>query len=46
MGKRTRTMPGKFTESLPAGAIVTLSSPGGGGFGRVGKTRAKGRPQR
>ncbi|MEQ1832330.1 MAG: hydantoinase B/oxoprolinase family protein [Candidatus Eisenbacteria bacterium] len=41
VGTRTRTMPGKFTESLPAGAIVTLTSPGGGGYGRVGKPRGK-----
>lgn len=34
-GKRMRTMPGKFTESFPAGAVLTLTSPGGGGFGRA-----------
>ena len=34
-----RTMPGKFTVDLPAGAIVTLASPGGGGYGRAGKAK-------
>ena len=34
VGKRTRKMSAKFTESLPAGAVLTLSSPGGGGYGR------------
>jgi N-methylhydantoinase B len=30
-----RTMPAKFTTDLPAGAVVALSSPGGGGWGRA-----------
>lgn len=28
-------MPGKFTRSLAAGSVVTLESPGGGGWGRA-----------
>uniref|UniRef100_A0A832I5R0 Hydantoinase B/oxoprolinase family protein n=1 Tax=Eiseniibacteriota bacterium TaxID=2212470 RepID=A0A832I5R0_UNCEI len=30
-------MPGKFTADLPAGAVVTVRSPGGGGWGRPGR---------
>ena len=36
---RTRTMPAKFTESFPAGALLALSSPGGGGYGRKRRRR-------
>jgi N-methylhydantoinase B len=31
----TREMPGKWSESLPAGAVVTVRTPGGGGWGEV-----------
>ena len=40
-GRRTRTMPAKFTTDLPAGAIVVLASPGGGGWGRVTARRKR-----
>ena len=33
-----RTMPGKFTVDAPAGAVITIESPGGGGFGRKAST--------
>jgi N-methylhydantoinase B len=36
-GRRSRKMPGKFTEALPAGAVVRVKSPGGGGWGRPGR---------
>ena len=32
-----RRMPGKFTLDAPAGAVITIESPGGGGFGRAAK---------
>lgn len=32
-GEPTRRMPGKFTTDLAPGAIVTVATPGGGGFG-------------
>jgi N-methylhydantoinase B len=38
-GRRTRTMPAKFTTDLPAGAVVVLASPGGGGWGRSAERR-------
>lgn len=41
VGRRERVMPAKFTESLPAGAVVTLRSPGGGGWGRPVKRRRR-----
>lgn len=31
---RERRMPGKFTIDLDSGAVITVRSPGGGGFGR------------
>jgi N-methylhydantoinase B len=31
---RTRTLAGKCQVDLPAGAVLTLASPGGGGYGR------------
>ena len=46
-GKRVRqrdvVMPGKFTIDLAEGALITVASPGGGGWGRA--TRAR-RPRR
>lgn len=38
---RTRTMPGKFTADLPAGAVVSVASPGGGGFGAPRRARRR-----
>ncbi len=38
---RDETMPGKFTLSLEAGSVVTLSSPGGGGWGRPARGAAR-----
>jgi N-methylhydantoinase B len=32
--KRLRPMPGKFQIDVPAGAVLLVASPGGGGFGR------------
>ncbi len=42
-GGRTRaeTLPGKFTLSLEAGSVVTVSSPGGGGWGRPARGAAR-----
>jgi len=35
-----RKMPGKFTLDVPAGAVIAIESPGGGGFGeRVGQEK-------
>lgn len=36
-------MPGKFTRSLVAGSVVTLESPGGGGWGRPKGAAARAR---
>ncbi len=36
-GKPPERQPGKFQLDLPAGATVTIESPGGGGFGRPGR---------
>jgi N-methylhydantoinase B len=45
VGEREVVMPGKFTVDLPEGALITVASPGGGGWGRA--TRApKPRPAR
>jgi len=48
-GKRVRqrevVMPGKFTVDLPEGALITVASPGGGGWGRATRAR-KPRPVR
>ncbi len=33
-GARDETLPGKFTRSFDAGSVLTLESPGGGGWGR------------
>jgi len=48
-GKRVRerevVMPGKFTVDLPEGALITVASPGGGGWGRATRAR-KPRPAR
>lgn len=38
---RGRRLPGKFQIDLRAGAVITLASPGGGGFGRA-RSRARG----
>jgi N-methylhydantoinase B len=38
-------MPGKFTIDLVEGALITVASPGGGGWGRAGRSRAP-RPTR
>jgi len=32
-------MPGKFTIDLPKGAVITVASPGGGGWGRATRAR-------
>jgi N-methylhydantoinase B len=34
IGGAERDMPGKFQVDLPIGAVLTVASPGGGGFGR------------
>jgi N-methylhydantoinase B len=39
-GPRTR-MPGKFQVDLPRDAVLTVASPGGGGFARAVRTRAR-----
>jgi len=41
IGRRSRTMPAKFTESLPAGARISVESPGGGGWGRGAQGRVR-----
>jgi len=42
-GKRVRprdvVMPGKFTIDLPPGSLITVASPGGGGWGRADRAR-------
>src|SRR5882672_11251360 len=35
--RRGRTMPGKFTVDAPAHTVITVASPGGGGWGRAGR---------
>jgi len=37
--KREMVMPGKFTIDLAEGALITLASPGGGGWGRATRAR-------
>jgi N-methylhydantoinase B len=37
--RASRALPGKVQVDLPAGAVVTVMSPGGGGFGRAGRGR-------
>jgi N-methylhydantoinase B len=39
MRRRDVVMPGKFTVDLPEGALITVASPGGGGWGRAGRAR-------
>jgi len=39
MRRRELVMPGKFTVDLPEGALITVASPGGGGWGRAGRAR-------
>jgi N-methylhydantoinase B len=34
-GSKSRRMPGKFITDCPAGEVIEVSSPGGGGYGRV-----------
>lgn len=38
---RARRMPGKFTVDLPKAAVLTVASPGGGGWGRRSPSGAK-----
>jgi len=42
-GRRTRTLPAKFTESFAAGTRLTLASPGGGGWGRARRSAKRSR---
>jgi N-methylhydantoinase B len=37
--RRELVMPGKFTIDLPRGALITVASPGGGGWGRAARAR-------
>ncbi|TMQ70391.1 MAG: hydantoinase B/oxoprolinase family protein, partial [Candidatus Eisenbacteria bacterium] len=39
-GAAARRQPGKFQIDLPRGAVLTLATPGGGGFGRRRSRRA------
>jgi N-methylhydantoinase B/oxoprolinase/acetone carboxylase alpha subunit len=34
-------LPGKFQFDLAAGAVLTVASPGGGGFGRARRRRPR-----
>jgi N-methylhydantoinase B len=43
--RREIVMPGKFTIDLEEGALITVASPGGGGWGSAGRSR-KPRPAR
>jgi N-methylhydantoinase B/oxoprolinase/acetone carboxylase alpha subunit len=36
-----RALPSKFQIDLGAGAVLTVASPGGGGFGRAARRRKK-----
>lgn len=38
-GARTETLPGKFLRDLPAHAVLTIASPGGGGHGKAARKR-------
>ena len=38
---REETLPGKFQVDLPSGALLTVASPGGGGFGRARRRRRR-----
>jgi len=38
---RARTLPGKFQIDLPKGTVLTVASPGGGGFGRPRRSSVK-----
>ncbi|HTO92116.1 MAG TPA: hydantoinase B/oxoprolinase family protein [Candidatus Sulfotelmatobacter sp.] len=39
--RRPRRMPGKFQIDVPAGAVLAVASPGGGGFGRPRSIRRR-----
>ena len=38
-GRPARRLPGKFQVDLESGAVLTVASPGGGGFGRPGRRK-------
>ena len=40
-GRAAARMPGKFRVDLDAGGVLTVASPGGGGFGRPGRRRPR-----
>jgi N-methylhydantoinase B len=44
--RRERALPSKFQIDLEAGAVLTVASPGGGGFGRARARKAIARPPR
>jgi len=39
---RVERLPGKFQRDLPEGAVLTIASPGGGGYGRAARRRREG----
>jgi N-methylhydantoinase B len=43
---RARRLPGKFLVDLPEGAVLTVASPGGGGWGAPRRARRRARTQR
>ncbi len=40
-GRAPELLPAKVLIALPAGAVLTVASPGGGGFGKAGKERRR-----
>jgi N-methylhydantoinase B len=40
-GRPARRLPGKFQVDLESGAVLTVASPGGGGFGRPGRRKPR-----